>query len=111
MSRLTEKSVQLLETPAEYLKPVDYARRWWFPRRNENRPVSPSTVYRWAKRGVQGVRLKLLFTPDGAVTSEAACREFLSQVDRVRRDGMAAESCIDATDQELAKAGLISGRK
>lgn len=101
------EAVDLSATPAEQLKPVGYARRWWIPRRHQNRPISPSTFYRWGKKGVKGVKLKLLFTPDGAVTSEAACREFLNAVDVARRAEMTP--VVDATGNELRAVGLLSG--
>ena len=99
--------VDLLVTDVELLKPLGYARRWWIPRREENRPVSPATINRWVRKGVKGVRLQVIYTPDGAVTSEAACRQFLAEVDRVRRDDMASAGALDATDNQLRAAGLI----
>lgn len=110
MSTLVSSPVDLSTTPADKLRSIDDARRFWFPRRPQNRPVSPSTVYRWAKKGVKGVRLKLLYTAAGAVTSEAACQEFLTQVDAARRGEMSAAECIDASDDELRRSGLLGGK-
>ncbi|MCP4511291.1 MAG: hypothetical protein GY826_33395 [Fuerstiella sp.] len=76
----------------EELKPLAYARRWWLPRRHNNRPVSSSTVNRYARHGVLGVTLEVVFTTDGAVTSESACKAFLAEVDRVRREEIASTS-------------------
>ncbi|MDG2127035.1 MAG: DUF1580 domain-containing protein [Fuerstiella sp.] len=104
MSADTSGSTDLSTTPANQLKPLGYARRSWIPPRDNNKPVSPSTVYRWGKKGVKGVKLKMLFGPDGAVTSEAACREFLIAVDAARRAEMSP--AIDATESELKRAGL-----
>ncbi len=101
------EQTDLLATDAELLKPLGYARRWWIPRREENRPVSPATINRWVRKGVKGVRLQVIYTPDGAVTSEAACRQFLAEVDRVRREDMASAGALDATDNQLRAAGLI----
>ena len=42
------------------------------------------------------------------MTSEAACRQFLAEVDRMRREGMAT-AAIDATEGQLRAVGLIGG--
>ena len=100
-------SIELLNDPvAETLRPLGYARKWWIPRDANNKPVSPGTMYRWIRKGVRGVKLSAVFTPSGAVTSEAACREFLGEVDRVRRGEMAAAGALDATDEQLRAVGL-----
>jgi len=102
-------SVELLNDPvAETLRPLGYARKWWIPRNASNKPISPATIHRWARKGVKGIRLPVLYTPAGAVTSEAACRQSLAEVDRMRRDGMAT-AAIDATEDQLRAVGLIGG--
>ncbi|GAB5444942.1 MAG: hypothetical protein Fues2KO_52910 [Fuerstiella sp.] len=100
-----EQNVDLFTTPACDLKPLGYARHKWIPYRPGNKPVSPPTMYRWAKKGVYGEKLMTLQTPGGTVTSEAACRDFLNRVHKART---AAETndVIDASDDELQKAGL-----
>ena len=99
----------LLNNPvAETLRPLGYARKWWIPRNTSNKPISPATIHRWARKGVKGIRLPVLYTPAGAVTSEAACRQSLAEVDRMRRDGMAT-AAIDATEDQLRAVGLIGG--
>ena len=45
-----------------------------------------------------GVKLPVLFTTDDAVTSEAACHQFLTEVDRVRREGMMVTTALDNDD-------------
>ena len=94
---------------AETLKPLGYARKRWIPRRGNNKPVSPGTIHRWARDGVKGVKLAVVYAPGGAVTSEAACREFLAEVDRVRRGEVTAAAVLDATDDELRAVGLNVG--
>jgi hypothetical protein len=108
MSRY-ETDKLLRGTAAENLRPLEYARKWWIPRNAQNKPVSSATVYRWAKRGVCGIKLKVLFTADGAVTSEAAVRDFLRQVDAARRAEFAEKT--SATPAQLATAGLSPGDK
>ena len=102
-------SINLLDKPvAETLRPLGYARKFWIPRRADNRPISPATIHRWARKGTKGVKLAVVYTPAGAVTSEAACREFLTEVDGVRRNTMSSVEVIDATEDQLRVAGLIS---
>ncbi len=103
-----DAACDLLNNPvAETLRPLGYARKWWIPRNASNKPISPATINRWARKGVKGIRLPVLYTPAGAVTSEAACRQFLAEVDRMRRDGMAT-AAIDATEDQLRAVGLTS---
>ncbi|MEJ7591120.1 MAG: DUF1580 domain-containing protein [Planctomycetaceae bacterium] len=98
---------RLVDTPAELLKPINYARAKWIPRPDGGNPVSPATVYRWIRRGVHGVKLRALFLPAGCVTSEAAVREFLAGVDDARKMASTGATLIDASDMELSSAGLI----
>ena len=88
-------------------KPINFARTKWIPRREGDKPVSPATVYRWIRKGVLGVKLQVLYTPNGCATSEAAVREFLSSVDAARRTASFADNTIDATEGELAAAGAF----
>ena len=96
----------IADTPADLLRPINYARSHWIPRRDGGKPVSPATLYRWIKQGTHGVKLKALFTPSGCVTSEAAVREFLAAVDLARRSTVRDSQLIDASESELAAAGL-----
>lgn len=111
MTRDSLAAHQLADSPTDELRPLSYARRRWIPRRHNGKPVSPSTIFRWARKGVRGVKLPVLFTPTGAVTSEKACRHFLEEVDRVRRGSMNETRLIDASDDDLRRAGLIGGAK
>jgi hypothetical protein len=95
---------------AETLKPLGYARKRWIPWNSDNKPVSPASINRWTRKGVMGVKLAVVYTPAGAVTSEAACRQFLAEVDRVRRGEMASAGVLDATDEQMRSVGLGKGR-
>jgi len=97
----------LLEQPKD-LRPLTDAAQWWIPRRFNNRPVSTATLHRWARKGVKGVRLEVIFTADGAVTSRDACRRFLSAVDAARRAEIHQKSEADypATEDQMQAAGL-----
>lgn len=101
--------MELSRCEPEDLKPLNFARCNWFPRRAGNRPISPATMHRWVRKGIHGVRLRVLRLPSGTVTTQAAVQEFLAAVDAARR---AAESdAIDASDADLRRAGLIGAAK
>lgn len=96
----------IADTPADLLKPINYARSHWIPRRDGGKPVSPATLYRWIRTGVHGVKLQALFTPSGCYTSEQAVQDFLAGVDNARRSAVRESTLIDASERELAAAGL-----
>jgi hypothetical protein len=54
---------------------AELARR--IPPTRRGRPVSVSTVWRWATRGVRGVRLESLRLPSRSVTSQEAFGRFI----------------------------------
>ena len=99
----------LQNEPIENLMPLEIARKSWVPKRSTDKPISTATIYRWAKRGCCGVKLEVLYTPDGAVTSRAAVMEFLAAVDKARRGGPPER--LQATDEELCAAGLSIGKR
>jgi len=98
--------MKIVDTPAELLQPINYARAHWIPRRDGGKPVSPATLYRWIKKGVHGVKLQALFTPSGCVTSEQAVRDFLELVDQARRSVVSSSNLLDASEIQLKAAGL-----
>jgi hypothetical protein len=49
------------------------------------RPVAPSTLWRWASSGLAGVRLPIARIGGTAVTTRAALRRFLADVEAARR--------------------------
>ena len=88
----------------EELRSLSHARRNWFPKPDGGRDISPATIHRWVRYGVHGVRLEVVHTPRGAVTSRSACQQFLHDVDQARRAKMPETQ--DVTDEELASVGL-----
>ena len=76
---------------------------------HDRKPPSTATLTRWHRRGVCGIKLAVLLTPNGTFTSEAAVREFLQQVDAARRSEFAEKT--SATPAQLATAGLSPGDK
>jgi Protein of unknown function (DUF1580) len=51
------------------------------PRLRGERPISPSTLWRWATHGLQGVRLEVCRVGGTSVTSEEALRRFFAALD------------------------------
>lgn len=95
--------VDLNTTPASQLKPLQYAADNWFPPSPASgQAYTVQSLYRWARKGIRGIQLTVLYTGSGAVTSEAAVKEFLSKIDRSRR----LPDSVAATDEQLSAAGL-----
>jgi hypothetical protein len=49
------------------------------------RPVHPATLWRWSSQGIRGIRLPIARVGGTAVTTRAALRQFLADVEAVRR--------------------------
>ena len=64
-SPLTEELVRLSDVPKH------------LPRNRNGKKVGTSTVYRWATKGVRGIRLEWWQLPSGRVTSLEAVTRFL----------------------------------
>lgn len=98
----------LCEADATDLRPLSYARMHWVPRDEYGRIVSAPTMYRWARRGVCGEKLDVLYTPQGAATTQASVIDFLRRVDAARRaefEPVKPENYA-ADDAQMAAAGL-----
>jgi hypothetical protein len=50
------------------------------PRLRDDRPVSVTTVWRWATKGLRGKRLETAMVGGVRVTSDAALREFFASL-------------------------------
>lgn len=57
--------------------------RLW-PRRRMSKRPHLATLYRWTTRGVRGIRLATVDVGATRCTTEAACRQFIIDVSRVR---------------------------
>jgi hypothetical protein len=66
---LTEQTIPLAEA----------ARR--LPRLRAGRPVSPTTLWRWAAHGLRGVRLEVVRVGGTTCTSVEALRRFFARLD------------------------------
>jgi hypothetical protein len=117
MSSLLVQRIAFMVTQAsDKLVPLGVARRTLIPPNENGKPVNPSTVWRWVRKGFLGVdderiRLEVTYRGNAPYTTAEAVDRFFSQVtaaklERARRaDAMAA----DVTDDELREAGLLSG--
>lgn len=89
------------DVPLKDIKPLDYARRNWFPRAPRRKAISLATIYRWVQKGLHGVQLQALRTPQYIGTTEQACRQFLLDVDAAKRAEPAANHAM--SDEEVAE--------
>lgn len=94
--------VDLTNTPLDQLKPLQFACDHWFPPAHHGKKYSVKSLYRWARYGLRGVKLKVLYTTSGAVTSESAVREFITLIDKERR----TPTDTSMTEEEMAAAGF-----
>lgn len=69
------------------------------PRVN-GRPVSATTVWRWARRGLRGVRLEHVFIGRRACTTTAALTKFFNEV------AQAQQPAMPRPDRHAAASGL-----
>jgi hypothetical protein len=84
------------------------------PRLRAGRPVNPSTLWRWALRGVRGVKLETAMVGGVRVTSEAALRRFFGTLSAgFSLEPSGASACNAAAshrqnpvEQELDELGL-----
>ena len=96
--------------PVENLKSLSYARLHWIPRSDSGRPISPSTLWRWQKKGIAGERLHVTQAGGQPKVSQAAIKEFFDRVTHAKQQAV-DNDVIDATDAELQAAGLLGGQR
>jgi hypothetical protein len=77
------------------------------PPSRQGRPVSVSTIWRWATRGIRGVRLESLRLPSRSVTSAEAFARFIDALTRNSTE-LQGDECAGklpvATGSDAAKA-------
>lgn len=94
------------------LMPLAAAARLLPPRR-AGRPTSPSTLFRWATRGVHGVRLKTWRLGRNLLTTSAALEAFIQEstaaVETANSDAAKVPSVATdrLTERTLRQAGLV----
>lgn len=89
------------------------ARKEHIPRRPNGKPVDPTTLWRWNRKGLKGVdgeRIKLEFTYVGNTphVTPNAIDDFFQAVTeaKLERHRRAEELAADVTEDELEAAGL-----
>jgi len=81
----------------------------WLPRRRRGRKLNIATVFRWAQRGLRGVRLETISIGGTKCTSEEALKRFFA---RLSSFGASPESPrqreleIEVAEQVLKTAGF-----
>ncbi len=95
----------------------DYRKRWLtlpeaaalLPRRRRGKKVSPSTLWRWARHGLQGVYLQVWQVGGGMCTNLESIDRFCEELSEKRglRKHQDPASSDNAVDAKLASKGLI----
>ena len=93
-----------------------YARKHWIPPNADGKPVNSSTVWRWIRRGLQGldgerIRLEVRYCGNRPMVSREAIERFFDEVTEARRERTrrACEWSDDPSEEELAAVGLRGG--
>jgi len=79
------------------------------PTRDHGRHVHPSTVWRWTKRGIRGVRLEIVKIGGSTYTSQEALQRFSDRLSRA--DSNQASNSTSAEpeiERQLRDAGIIA---
>ena len=97
------------------LVPLTTARKTIIPRRPDGRPIDPSTLWRWIRKGIQGVdreriKLEVTYVGNRPYVTENAIGEFFQAVTeaKLERHRRAEALAADVSDAELESAGLAS---
>lgn len=104
-SKLPFDEVNVFDADNSELRTLKHAGSHWLPGMSGG-PCSAPTVYRYASEGSHGVVLKTISTSRSTLTTEAACKEFIRNVDAVRKREKKAAGVVQASDSELRKLGL-----
>ncbi|MDG1895031.1 MAG: hypothetical protein P8J37_08985 [Fuerstiella sp.] len=100
--------------PSKKRVTLNHARKHIIDRRPDGNPIDPSTVYRWYRKGLEGLdgeRIKLAITYCGGrpmVTPEAIDAFFAAVTSaKLERHRRAESLAADVTADELEAAGLV----
>lgn len=92
---------------------LTHARKHYIPKREDGKNVSPSTVWRWIRKGLAGTngeRIRLSITYVGRtpyVTREDVERFFSAVTEATQaRHQKAEQQVLDVTDEQLRRVGL-----
>lgn len=83
---------------------LNTARREEIPLKN-GKPVAPATPWRWRKKGIDGVKLKVVFAGSTPVTCRRWINEFFEAIAASKSAKRLAEDA-PVSDSELREAGL-----
>ena len=83
---------------------VGEARRNLIPKK-DGREVSSATTWRWINRGINNVRLKVVYVNSRPHTSQEMIRDFFARVTSSQMPKRDAQGS-SVTDDELSSAGL-----
>ncbi len=86
------------------------ARRKNVPPRQNGKHIAPSTFKRWYSKGINGIRLEVLYCGATPMTSAEAVQRFFRAVTTARLAKLRTDDApqlLTATDTELAAAGLL----
>jgi hypothetical protein len=99
------------------LVPLSVARKRLFPANSDGRPINPSTLWRWIRKGLEGldgerIRLEVVYRGNAPYVEPEAVQRFFDAVtqSKLERTRRTLQRTADVTDAELAAAGLIGGR-
>ncbi len=94
---------------SENLVDLITARRTLIPRKRDGKTLAPSTLWRWIGKGIEGVRLEVVYIGATPHTSREALQRFFDAVTAARLAKMRSDEpeTVFATDEELAAAGLL----
>ena len=102
-----------MATQIEEMVSIDEARKKEIPVRPNGKPVNPSTVWRWAWKGLQGldgqrIKLEITYVGNRPMVTKTAIREFFRAVTEAKRERhrRAEALAADVSEAELRAAGL-----
>jgi len=92
---------------------LNHARKNLIPRRPNGKPVHASTLWRWNRKGLEGVdgeriKLEIVYAGNQPYVAPNAIDDFFQAITeaKLERHRRAEELAADVTNDELAVAGL-----
>lgn len=87
----------MIDLSEEILPLSVWARR--LPRRRQGRPVNRATLYRWATRGLKGIRLEVIHIGGTTCTSKSALQVFFNALTEAEKQEVSGRSGRQDGDQ------------
>ncbi len=82
----------------------------WLPRRRGGRKLHIATAFRWAQRGLRGVKLEIIQIGGTKCTSEEALKRYFARLSgeaTAPPPTKARQRQVAAAERELATAGMM----